>query len=63
MGKTKELRIGLIGTGLMGRIADEAGVTLAPPLLTDALSAPGGPGATYEEMIRYNVTTIVEALR
>jgi hypothetical protein len=47
---------------LMQRIADEAGVTLAQTLYTDALGQPGTPGATYLEMMRYNVTTIVEAL-
>jgi zinc/manganese transport system substrate-binding protein len=47
---------------LMESLAAEAGVTLAPPLYTDALGAPEGPGATYEEMMRANVTTIVDAL-
>jgi zinc/manganese transport system substrate-binding protein len=48
---------------LMQQIADNAGVTLAPTLYTDALGAEGTPGATYLEMVRYNVTTIVEALQ
>lgn len=48
---------------VINAIAEEAGVTLAPSLYTDALGAPGSSGATYDEMIRYNVTTIVEALR
>ncbi|PDW04864.1 metal ABC transporter solute-binding protein, Zn/Mn family [Candidatus Viridilinea mediisalina] len=47
---------------LMETIAREAGVSLAPPLYTDALGAPGSPGATYIGMVRVNVTTIVEAL-
>jgi ABC-type Zn uptake system ZnuABC Zn-binding protein ZnuA len=47
---------------LMETLAREAGVTLAPTLFTDALGAPGSPGATYLEMIRFNVTTIVGAL-
>lgn len=47
---------------LMESIAAEAGVTLAPPLYTDALGAPGSPGETYAGMIRGNVTTIVDAL-
>jgi manganese/iron transport system substrate-binding protein len=47
---------------LMETISREAGVTLAPPLFTDALGEPGSEGATYLEMIRFNVTTIVEAL-
>lgn len=49
--------------GLMETIAREAGVALAPPLFTDALSAPGGAGATYVAMMRYNATTIAAALR
>ncbi len=48
---------------LMERLAEEAGVKLAPPLFTDALGTPGSEGDTYEKMVRYNVTTIVEALK
>jgi ABC-type Zn uptake system ZnuABC Zn-binding protein ZnuA len=47
---------------LMETIAREAGVTLAPTLFTDALGEPGSEGATYLEMVRFNVTTIVTAL-
>lgn len=47
---------------LMASIAAEAGVTLAPPLYTDALGAESTRGATYDGMIRSNVTTIVQAL-
>jgi ABC-type Zn uptake system ZnuABC Zn-binding protein ZnuA len=47
---------------LMETIADEAGVTLAPTLYTDALGEPGSPGETYLGMIRFNVDTIVGAL-
>jgi ABC-type Zn uptake system ZnuABC Zn-binding protein ZnuA len=47
---------------LMENIAREAGVTLAPPLFTDALGTPGSEGDTYLSMMRYNVRTIVEAL-
>jgi ABC-type Zn uptake system ZnuABC Zn-binding protein ZnuA len=47
---------------LMASIAAEAGVALAPTLYTDALGPPGSPGATYEGMMRSNVTTIVTAL-
>jgi ABC-type Zn uptake system ZnuABC Zn-binding protein ZnuA len=47
----------------MERLASEAGVKLAPPLFTDALGKPGTPGDTYENMIRSNVTTIVDALK
>jgi ABC-type Zn uptake system ZnuABC Zn-binding protein ZnuA len=48
---------------LMTSIAAEAGVKLAPTLYTDALGPPGSPGATYEGMMRSNVTTIVDALK
>jgi zinc/manganese transport system substrate-binding protein len=47
---------------LMESIAAEAGVTLAPPLYTDALAPPGSPGDTYVGMMQSNVTTIVDAL-
>jgi ABC-type Zn uptake system ZnuABC Zn-binding protein ZnuA len=46
----------------MESIAAEAGVTLAPPLFTDALGAPGTEAANYDGMMRGNVTTIVNAL-
>lgn len=48
---------------LMETIAREAGVQLAPTLYTDALGEAGTPGASYIEMIRYNITTIVTALK
>jgi zinc/manganese transport system substrate-binding protein len=47
---------------LMEAIAAEAGVTLAPPLYTDALGPAESPGATYAGMVRANVATIVDAL-
>lgn len=47
---------------LMQQIASAAGVRLAPTLYTDALGGPGTPGATYQDMIRHNVSTIVTAL-
>ncbi|CAA9398909.1 MAG: hypothetical protein AVDCRST_MAG03-1092 [uncultured Rubrobacteraceae bacterium] len=49
--------------GVMEGIAAEARVELAPPLYTDALGDPGSEGATYVEMVRYNVSTMSEALR
>lgn len=48
---------------LMSQIATEAGVKLAPTLYTDALGKPGSAGETYLKMMRYNVETIVAALR
>lgn len=49
-------------TRLMDTLANEAGVTLAPTLYTDALGAAGSNGATYVAMMRYNVQTMVTAL-
>lgn len=49
--------------GVMEAIAAEAGVELAPPLYTDALGGPGSKGGTYVRMVRYNVSTMSEALR
>lgn len=47
---------------LLQRIAQEAGVTLAPALYTDALGEPDSDGDSYIKMMRYNVATIVTAL-
>jgi zinc/manganese transport system substrate-binding protein len=47
---------------LMESIAAEAGVSLAPPLYTDALGPQGSRGETYIGMMQSNVTTIVNAL-
>ncbi|MFC1466256.1 MAG: metal ABC transporter solute-binding protein, Zn/Mn family [Candidatus Brachytrichaceae bacterium NZ_4S206] len=44
------------------RLAKEAGIRIGPSLYTDALGAPGSPGATYIDMMRFNVRAIVEAL-
>ena len=49
--------------GVMEGISAEAGVELAPPLYTDALGDPGSEGGTYVKMVRYNVSTMSEALR
>lgn len=48
---------------LVAQVAAEAGVTVAPLLYTDALGQPGTPGATYLEMVRYNVDVITAALQ
>jgi ABC-type Zn uptake system ZnuABC Zn-binding protein ZnuA len=48
---------------LMDRIAREAGVTLGPPLFTDALGDAAGPGGTYVGMMRHNVGAIMDSLR
>lgn len=44
------------------RLAKEAGIAIGPSLYTDALGAPGSPGATYIDMMRFNARAIVEAL-
>lgn len=46
---------------LIEQIATTAGVRVAPPLYTDALSSTGA-ATTYVDMMRYNVETIVTAL-
>jgi zinc/manganese transport system substrate-binding protein len=48
---------------LMQRLAQEAGVKLAPPLYTDALGKEGSDGDTYLKMMRHNVSTIVANLK
>jgi zinc/manganese transport system substrate-binding protein len=48
---------------VLERVADEAGVEVAPRLYTDALDRPGEPVDTYVKMMRYNVSTIVTALK
>lgn len=50
-------------SSVMENIASEAGVELAPALYTDALGGPASDGATYEQMMRYNVSTMAEALQ
>lgn len=45
------------------RLAREAGVRVRGRLYADALSAPGGPAATYEAMVRHNVGLMVPAMR
>ena len=49
-------------SGSMRRVAEEAGVELAPALYTDALGGPGSEGGTYAKMMRYNASTITDAL-
>lgn len=53
----------ILNPKLTEQVAREAGVSLIPSLYTDALGSPESPGASYLEMMRYNVTTMVEALR
>ncbi|MDB5415263.1 MAG: metal transporter substrate-binding protein [Rubritepida sp.] len=44
------------------RLADEAGVRIRGRLYTDALSAAVGPAASYEAMVRHNVSLLVPAM-
>ena len=48
---------------LSRRVAEETGATLIGGLYTGSLSEPDGEAGTYVDMMRYNVQTIVEALR
>jgi zinc/manganese transport system substrate-binding protein len=48
--------------GLVDQIAREAGAVVGARLYSDALSAPGGPAATYEALMRHNVTALVAGM-
>lgn len=48
---------------LLERIRVESGARIGGTLYSDALSKPDGPAATYLEMMRHNVRTLVEALK
>jgi len=47
---------------LMQEIARETGARIGGTLSSDALSAPGGPAATYIEMMRHNLRELTRAL-
>jgi zinc/manganese transport system substrate-binding protein len=47
---------------LMDRIAKETGARIGGKLYSDALSAPGGPAATYVDMMRNNIRAFSAAL-
>jgi zinc/manganese transport system substrate-binding protein len=47
---------------LVGEIAHDSGATVGPRLYSDALSKPDGPAATYEAMMRHNVTALVAGM-
>ena len=53
----------ILNPKLTQKIAEEAGVKIVPTLYTDALGPAESPGGSYLGMMRYNVKTIVEALR
>jgi zinc/manganese transport system substrate-binding protein len=50
-------------SAVISQVAQEAGVKVAPPLYTDALGKPGTTGDSYLKMMRYNIDTIVAALK
>jgi zinc/manganese transport system substrate-binding protein len=47
---------------LMAQIARETGAAIGGKLYSDALSAPGGPAATYIDMMRHNIRQFTKAL-
>ena len=47
---------------LLEQIAKETGATIGGTLYPGALSGPGGPAATYLDMMRHNATTLAQAL-
>lgn len=47
---------------LMERVAKETGARIGGRLYSDALSEPGGPAATYLDMMRHNARALVAAL-
>jgi zinc/manganese transport system substrate-binding protein len=48
---------------VMETLAAEAGATLGPPVYSDTLSPPGGPAATYLQMLEYNTAAFVAAMQ
>ncbi len=47
---------------LLEQIANETGASIGGTLYSDALSGPDGPASTYLGMMRYNATTLAQAL-
>ncbi|MBS0540399.1 MAG: zinc ABC transporter substrate-binding protein, partial [Proteobacteria bacterium] len=47
---------------LVDEVARESGAHVGPRLYSDALSKPGGPAATYEAMMRHNVSALVAGM-
>lgn len=45
------------------QIAQEAGVVVGAPLCSDALTVADGPCPTYLQMLRYNIDSIISALK
>ena len=47
---------------LLEQITSETRASIGGTLYSDALSGPGGPASTYLDMMRYNATTLAQAL-
>ena len=52
-----------LNSKLAQTLASETGASIAPPLYTDSLGTPGSSGETFIKAFRYNVKTIVKALK
>jgi zinc/manganese transport system substrate-binding protein len=48
---------------MVAEIARDSGAVVGPRLYSDALSKPDGPAATYEAMMRHNVTALVAGMQ
>ena len=48
---------------LVAQLSKDAGAKVGATLFVDALSAPYKPGATYLQMMRYNVTEMVAGIK
>ena len=53
----------ILNPQLTEQVAREAGVLIVPTLFTDALGPEGSGGESYLQMMRSNVTKMVESLR
>ena len=53
----------IVSDTLAARVADEVGVVMINGLYTGSLSDARGGAGTYLDLMRYNITTIVEALK
>lgn len=52
-----------VNTRLAQTLARETGAKIAPPLFTDALGPKGSGGETYLKALKYNVDTVLKALK
>jgi len=48
---------------LAEQIASETGIKVITDLYVESISGPNGPAPTYIDMIKYDVTTIIAALK